>query len=652
MKTLSNYSPFKGIKILLLVTVTLSTSLFTATAQEAPEFASFKTKYPDEYLVRLKSEQFIDISLEDEQIKISQKIDKEDLLLNDTAQFATEESVDYSSFFLLEEIAASTLVYDGKKYREYAVEDFVRKDEISESFYDDTKSVNFLYPKLGKGAKKKLSYTTVITNPRFLPTIYFGNVFPLKNQKIEISVDKNIKLRFEKFNLEGVDVRFRESEKRGRKIYTWELENQEAFDLEDNGPSPKSILPHILPIISSYNSDNTEIAVLNDVGDLYNWYYSLVKDINQEALDEELVEITQGLIEGQESEIDKVKAIYYWVQENIKYIDFEYALGGFIPRDANAVFKKKFGDCKDNSSILKEMFKIANLEGHLTWIGTRSIPYRYEEVPTPVVDNHMILTYENQGTTYFLDATGRYLPLDIPSSFIQGKEALVERGEGNYKIVKVPVVPARDNLFKDVINIELDHNSIVGTGTLTLSGYQKSETFSAIERMETKDKLLEFYNSLLRKGSNRFLVNNFKENNKYSYEEPFSIEYDFLIKDYANTLEDEIFVNLNVYQTSINAYKIKEDRKTSVEYRYRSGDDVTVIFKIPEGKKVTYLPENVKVDNDFMTASISYTLEGDTIIYNHSYATKKLILEKASHEAFNKSLKTIRKAFKEVVVLK
>ncbi len=623
-----------------------------SSAQESPEFIKYKNAYPDEYLARLTSQRLIDISIEDNQIKISQTIAEEDLLLNETAQFATEESVEYSSFFLLDKIEASSMVYDGKKYREYEVTDFVRKDELSESFYDDTKSVNFLYPKLQQGAIKKLNYTTSITNPRFLSPVYFGNVYPLINQKVEITVDKDINLRFEKFNMDGVDVRFRESEKRGRKIYTWELENQEAFDIEDNGPSPKKILPHIMPIISSYQSKNEEIAVLKDVKDLYNWYYSLVKDINQEELDAELVAITNDLIASKTSEIDKVKAIYYWVQENIKYIDFEYALGGFIPRDANAVFQKKFGDCKDNSSILKEMFKIANIKGSLTWLGTRSIPYRYTEMPTPAADNHMILTYENEGETYFLDATGRYLPLEIPSSFIQGKEALIENGEGDYKIVEVPIVAADQNLFTDEVTIKLEGNSVKGNGTLALTGYQKSTTFNSIENRDTQDKLLEYYNSLLRKGSNRFLIESFEEKNKYSYESPFQVDYAFTIKDYAQSLNDEIFINLNLYKTAINAYKVKEDRKTAMEFRYRSEDSITVIFEIPEGKEVTYLPEDVTVDNDFMSASITYKKEGNTIVYTHAFKTKELTLEKETQEAFRKSLKKINKAFKEVVVLK
>ena len=113
-----------------------------------------------------------------------------------------------------------------------------------------------------------------------------------------------------------------------------------------------------------------------------------------------------------------------------------------------------------------------------------------------------------------------------------------------------------------------------------------------------------------------------------------------------------MFVNLNVYQNSINSFKVEDDRKTSLEYRYKSEDSVTVIFEIPEGKEVTYLPENVAIDNDFMSASISYELKDNVITYIHTYKTKSLVLEKETQEAFSKSLKKIRKAFKEVVVLK
>ena len=118
------------------------------------------------------------------------------------------------------------------------------------------------------------------------------------------------------------------------------------------------------------------------------------------------------------------------------------------PEKPTRVFVKKYGDCKDNSSILFKMLEIAGIQGNLTWIGTREIPYAYSEMPTPLADNHMILSYEFEGRTYYLDATGRNKPIELPTSFIQGKEALVGNGRDNYKIKQVPVVEAEKNKFR------------------------------------------------------------------------------------------------------------------------------------------------------------------------------------------------------------
>ena len=104
----------------------------------------------------------------------------------------------------------------------------------------------------------------------------------------------------------------------------------------------------------------------------------MVENVNVEPANKELVSLVAKITADKKTDLEKVKAIYYWTQKNIKYIAFEYALGGFIPRESNEVFRKKYGDCKDNSSMLYRMLEIAGVKGHLTWIGTRSIPYTYE----------------------------------------------------------------------------------------------------------------------------------------------------------------------------------------------------------------------------------------------------------------------------------
>ena len=624
---------------------------FSASSQLSEEYLSYKDKYPDSPIVRLKNEMVTSISLEDNELYIIQEITEEDLYLNESATYGSKRSIDFSSFFELLNFEASSFTYEGGKYRKNKVEEFTKKDELDGSFHDDRQSVNFIYPKLEKGSKSTLNYTEKVNNPRFLTPFYFGDFFPIKHNKVTLIADKDITFRFQEFNTEKLDINFTKSEKRGKNIYTWEIQNLEEYKFESNVPTYKKILPHIVPIITSYKSKDQTISLLDNVSDLYGWYYSLVKDINKEEPNPELVTLTNNLIADKKTDLEKVKAIYYWTQQNIKYIAFEYALGGFIPREANDVFTKKYGDCKDNSSILDEMLRIANLKGHLTWIGTRSIPYSYTEVPTPIVDNHMILSYIDGDKVYFLDATGRYLPIELPSSFIQGKEALISLGEGKYEIKTVPVVEASKNKESDQTFITIENNEIKGKSTIEFTGYKKVNYFNTMENKKSDDDIKDYFNARLQKGNNKFLVEDYKMNNLYSYEDPFTIDYTFSIKDYVKEVGNEIYVNLNLNR-ELSYFKTEKDREYDIEFVFQQTYDFNTTLEIPEGYTIAYLPENFNVSTNLGNSSITYKVEDNKIHYNHSVELNFLNLNVEQQSKFNDLIKSIEKNYKEVVILK
>ena len=627
--------------------------LVTAAAhsQYAPEVEQFRETYPNTGLVRTQQTTDLQISLKKGNIEISQRMLEEDLFLDEGAIHNSKRSLHYSSFNEIKDIEAASFAFKDGKYQEKEVKDFTEKDELEDSFYDDSRSINFLFPDLKKGSRTKLEYTEVIKNPRFLRPFYFSDYFPILRNKFSITVDEDINLRFLEFNTEGLDLKFSEEIKRGRKIYTWETGAVDQFYRESGGPSYSEIMPHIIPVISSYKVNGKEVRVLEDVSDLYGWYQSMVGDLNAASPAPELVKLVEELTAGKESELEKVRAIYYWTQQNIKYIAFEYALGGFIPREANLVFKNKYGDCKDNSSILQEMLEIAGIKGQLTWIGTRSIPYTYEEMPTPMVDNHMILSYVSNGATYYLDATGRFLPLELPSAFIQGKEALIEAPDGSYKIQKVPVVPAKNNAFVEVTQLEIAPDRITGKSTASLSGYIKSDLFNELESIQGETKLREYYNSLLGKGNNKFLVQDFKEENKYKYDGDFSLTYSFDVRDYVQRIGKEIYLNLNMNRHLSN-YRTLKDRKNEILYEYQQFVSYTTELQIPEGYEVEYLPENEEFSNELVDANISYSIEGDRIIYKHEVELKFISLDLEQQKAVNQLIEKAEKAYKEVVILK
>ncbi len=627
-------------------------SLFSK-AQFSEEYTKYKELYPDEERVRINDYTKMTLRIVDDEIKIDLDYTEEDIYLKSTANFFAERSLSYTSFFEFNDIEAYSLIFNGKKYKKEKVKLFSHKDELSGSvFYDDSRSVNFIFPKLEEGGKSYLHYSETINDPHFMMGMYFGAYFPILNTTYEIVVDKDIELIFKEFNTDSLNYEYSKSDDGKFITHKWVVKEMTVYKKEGNTVSFRNFIPHIIPIIDYYTTpEKGKVDVLGNVDDLYSWYYDFICDINQDEPNEELVKTVQEITHDKTTDLEKVKAIYYWAQQNIKYVAFEYALGGFIPRNANDIYTKKYGDCKDNSSILQEMMEIAELEGHLTWIGTRDIPYSYEEMPTPAVDNHMILSYIDGEDVYFLDATGRFYPLGLPTSFIQGKEALIAIDSVNYRIETVPVMPAETTVFSDSARIYIEGKKLLGKGTAISTGYFKIDLFNALENINDNHELSEFYRANLKKGNNKFIVNSFEEINKYDYEKDFIVNYDFTIDSYISSANDEIYVNLNLDKSPLG-FKIPEEDILPKEYDYKSIDKYCYILEIPEGYIAEFIPEDLIINNDLFSVEISYKQIDNTIVYTQILSFNFLELSKEEQIEYNKIIKQISKAYRESIVLK
>ena len=94
------------------------------------------------------------------------------------------------------------------------------------------------------------------------------------------------------------------------------------------------------------------------------------------------------------------------------------------------------------SSLIQTMMNIAGIPTYLTWVGTRHIPYKYDELPLPSVDNHMIATQIINDSMIILDGTFKYLNYGVYPYHIQGKQILIGKGPDDFEIRDVPVSPA------------------------------------------------------------------------------------------------------------------------------------------------------------------------------------------------------------------
>jgi len=632
-------------KILLVLFIGFFT--FSTNAQNLLE--EYKKQYPDFNELVLNDNQIYDFSIEDNKLKVIQDNHYESLILKENGIQSNKESFSYSDLVKLKSYDAYTVIYENGKEKKIKVS---QTNEIqsgqSSAFYDDVKERQLIFPNLEAGAKKVYNYQTEFVDPFLLHKFLFGSHLPVKNSSLEIRTEKNINIGFKIFNDPSNSIQFSRTEKKGKWIYKWTLKDVKPIKFEANTPGFLYIVPHINVYIKDYTVNNKKVEVLDDVNKLFAYYKGFTKNLNQTE-DPKLKAISLQITENLTNDDEKVKAIFYWVKDNIKYIAFENGYEGFIPREASFVCERKFGDCKDMASIITAMAQYANVKNvFIAWIGTREIPYSYDELATPAVDNHMIAVYKKGDQYLFLDATDKETLYGIPTAFIQGKEALF--GEGNtYKIIRVPIVPAERNEIFEQVKLKIDKDKLVGSGKIEFNGYNRSRILLRIGDASNKTRF-EMIKSLVLKGNNKFNLKDFTEDNIKDRDKPYQINYNFDLGNYIVKVDKELYINLFL-DKPLEKVIIEKDRSAQFEFEHLNYINSQYELDIPQNYSVQYLPKNFSLDNDFIKADIVYEVKNNKIILNLRLKQKKLLLDKSDFELWNKTIKDLKNNYADTLIL-
>lgn len=637
----------KRISIALLAIVCVSVNAQYSVA----EINVIKLKNKNDKIIQLNNELVYDIELVKGKPLITVHTNEAFLYLKDISIIGVNRSIFSSEIMpLIDHEALLFNVVKGKYKKKVITNSKEITNDQSYSFYDDKKEYLIEFNPINEGAIVVLKRKHIIKDPHFLPKSYLQSYMPIENQEIKFVVDNAIKIDFVLKNFVPGFYKYTEHEHKKNTIYTWKANNIEPFEIERNMPSMAYFAPHIIPVINSYLADGKEVPVLRDLNDLYTWYYRFIEEAITGIDDTELQLLADSLTRNCTTELEKVERIYYWVQSNIKYIAFEYGMGGFIPRKPDDILHKRYGDCKDKSCILYYMLKLAGVESHFTWIGTTDIPYKYNEVYTPSADNHMIITYIDGDNYYFLDGTSKNLPINVPSSFTQGKEALIAIDKEKFKVKKVPIVEYFENKASHSIKIKINQNRIVGKGIASLKGYPFYYFNNRYKNFDYNDRK-DWVKSYVEIGNNKFVLGDYSIKDVHDFELNGIIDYDFRIGDYLKRADDEIYLNMNM-DRSISNYRIDKDRENPLFFENSNSYELMIELEIPNGYKIDYIPENTEFKTPEFGFAIKYKEIGKKIIYEYEHYQNVRLVEKENLPDWNDYIKQIENAHKETVLLK
>lgn len=583
-----------------------------------------------------------DIALASSEVRVTFKTIKKDKLVAVVEHTDKYVSLDNNTR------ASFAIFYDEYSEVKSFNSGFSKQDEYytsNEIFHSDTR-VTYSELRFGKyGDMHTATATKQYNDMRYLTNFYITRSKPSLKRVISIEIPDNMEIDLLPFYLEDHEVKYTKIKSKKGYIHTYTANNVDAYDNSPGLPGHSYIYPHVLVLPKSYEKNGKKIALFRDTKDQYGWYKSLVDKIGNDNQD--LKATVAKLTEGASSDIEKMENLFYWVQDNIRYIAFEDGIAGFKPESCQNVYNKRFGDCKGMANLLKEMLLIAGYDARLCWIGTKSVVYNYE-IPSLLVDNHMICAVKQGDDFIFLDGTEKFININNYAERIQGQEALIEDGD-NFILKTVPQANALDNKLTLSLDLSMEETVLAGKVEASFMGEAKSSIRNAISNTK-QNKIEEAAVEYLKYGNENVSVKevalkDFDQKSKQS-----TIKGDIKLLEFVSTFGKETYVYVDPFKIYDN-HDLKSDRKFEYWFNHKVNDIVNVKLKLNKAQKISSVPDQLSISNPEFEIQGKYTVTDDVVDYQFSIQIPQAKISKSNISSWNEAVKQMKDFYEQPIIL-
>ncbi len=504
-------------------------------------------------------------------------------------------------------------------------------------FFDDSRVQYYPMRFSQQGQMQRITVKKAYSDGKYLTRIFFHNAYPVKEQSLEFRVPEWLTVDFKQMNFEGQKIDIKESKKSGYTSYTFTMKDVPAYKSEYRRIGRAYTDPHIIIQIKSFDVKGTLYKGFDKTDDVYAWNNRLYEMAGNET--EKLKAQVTKLTQGKTNDAEKVKAIYYWVQDNIRYIAYEDGYSGYIPTAAQDVMENKYGDCKGMANLLTEMLKIAGFDARFSWIGTRHIPYS-QTLPALCVNNHAISTLYLGGKYYFLDGTESYEPFNENAFRIQGKEVMIANKD-KFEVKTVPLTTAAENKISTKADFVLVNNALNGKVKVTLSGNQRTE-FHQTYHNKPSSSQQEYLNDFMEFGNNNMVATNVKTSDLKNRELPVTIDGEVDLSNTVNNITGDKYVGIDFFPKSLEGFIPDEKRVEGYDLADIIQFDDELTLTIPADKKFVDKPDNLELKFDGYEFKGEYIISGNKMLLKKQLSIRNPIIKKNDFTNWTKFIDDIK----------
>ena len=375
----------------------------------------------------------------------------------------------------------------------------------------------------------------------------------------------------------------------------------------------------------------------SDIGVWYNGL-TLSRRDSSPAIHQKVTELTSALAEP----LAKIQALGSYVQHNIHYFAVEIGIGGLQPHPAAQIFAHQFGDCKDKATLLSAMLKEIGVDSYYVAVddfrdGVQpdypSISFNHVILAIRLPDNindvalYSVVHDPKLGKLLIFDPTNEYVPVGYLPYYLQSTYGLVMGPEGG-ALVALPVLPPATNRLMRTGQFSLTSSGVL-SGAVREVRWGDPAQEGRQEYLEIQpSKRVERLESFLQQSLPNFGLRSASLGDLEKYENPLTIDYNFVSSGYARNAGDEIFFRPLVLANDdvdlIELFSQNKPRQYPVEFDAASRHYDAFDISLPAGYVVDGASAPVKISCDAAAYTSSIEVKDGVLRYTRTFEIRQV----------------------------
>ncbi|TNE49157.1 MAG: DUF3857 domain-containing protein [Deltaproteobacteria bacterium] len=493
---------------------------------------------------------------------------------------------------------------------------------------------------------------------------------PVKRSVYQVSVPSGVKMRskvFDGVGFPGSRVKYTKTtdpDDASRELHIWEAVNVPALKTnEPNTYSWVSLPLRVQNVFGTYRLRKYE-GQGKTWNDIAAFYTKLVEDRDQPS--DTVKKFTEELVKDAKANTqeEKIRTIYKFVNDKIRYISVGIGLGGWQPQSAEFTLTQRYGDCKAKATLFKAMLAVVGVKAQHVLVRTRQLGRIDPNFPADyAVFNHVVTYLPGYQGGKLFDTTnvGTHFGY-LPGGDSGASMLIVDGNKGTFKVNGFP--SAEDNVnhnryvftrYKKRIEAEWTHHM---TGSYRLGLMEKLRK-GKLAKADAQKKwakgqimgLVRRMGKSVRLGVNpkKLEITSVSLNDDKA-KKAVTVKIAFKVPT-RKTKNRVVYVPMQWSQTgNASTAILKERKRFDVFGGLQVGKHINeVIFKRWEPVEV---PENASVNNTYVKYQLACEKKDQYISYRRDILFSKPDIALADHASFRKAFEQVREADRRILILR